>query len=161
MKTMKLKLADGKIYVFSTFTMRQRKGMRELYKKMSKFQDEVQRSRYEVDDKGKFKKDNDGLFILKDKTEEENLDVLDIEEKMIPLLIDIFRKSISRNHKEFKTDGGMKNEDVEDLVDIEDLKNISSFSMTGIPPFIEANEYDFSDLEVKSGSITLAEESDE
>ncbi len=166
MKTLKLKLGDDKDYVFSTFSIRQRKGLKPIYEQMMVFQSEVRKIQFETDEKGNVLQDDDGLDKIRSLTKEDEKKMLGMEEKVIPVLIDIFRKSGSRKHGEFKVKEDEKEDEiikekVEDLVDIEDLKNIASFAMTGTAPYIESNEYDFTDLKVVKGSVKYVDEDED
>lgn len=152
MKTMILKLADDKAYRFSTFTMRQQMALRTEQEKYMSLEEDINKAQYEVDENGKLKRNEKGIYIPKtEMTNEDRKKLLDITEEMTNLLMEIFRMAISRKHPEFKIiEDKEKNKEIServlDLVDLEDLRDIFHFAVNGTPPIRDTDEYDFTKL---------------
>lgn len=154
MKLLKKILSDRKKYTFSTFSALESINLKKDYKKYVNLQDEQDKIQFELDEKGKFRKDDKGRWIAKETLSEKEQQRLDeIEQTGIDFTMDIFRKSICKNHPEFKKNTN-KEEDKKiiekmlDLVDIEDLKKITSFAFTG-SYIIEEKEIIDIPLEIK------------
>jgi hypothetical protein len=137
MKYLKLTLADGKNYTFTTFSVLEQRIMKKEYEKYRDMQEEDNKIQFELDDKGDFKKDEQGKWIPKSKlTDKEKLKVQDIENLTFEFMFDIFRKSICKSHKEFvKTGDANKDSNISDqmqsLVDMSDLRKITEFAFNG------------------------------
>jgi len=162
MKTVKLKLGDDKIYTFSSLSIRQRMSLKEVYNSAMALQDEANKAQYEVNEDGELKKDSEDLFIPKEMKDKDRDVLFELENKLVDVLFDIFRMSLCRKHSEFK----IKDDLVEDkklkeqilqIVDMDDIKDISQFAMSGVIPYREANDYDFSDLKTKTSFGLIGE----
>lgn len=132
MKILKLTLGDNQVYKFSTFSTSQLKGLRSRIKDTDDIQDKINKIRFVYED-DKVKKDEKGNFILKDElSDKENNDIQKLEDKLIDIMLDLCRKSICKNHEEFKiSEDKQKEKEIQerlmDLMDINDLKNVVQF----------------------------------
>lgn len=140
MKLLKIPLADGKKYTIQTFTLLQKSVMKKEYAKYGDFQVQIDKILYELDEKGNFKKNEEGKRVYRGDeniTEKEKVEIEKIQEVVMKFGIDVLRKCLSTHHPDFK-----KNEDIEKeqaiheiamgLVDEHDVHNIISFAFNGI-----------------------------
>lgn len=137
MKRLKINLADGKPYIFSTFTVAETRFLQKQYDAFNERQTEIDRTRFELDLTTKeLKKDPFGDPILRTNLSvEEKKKINDLNEEMFAFMIDVVRKSICKNHPEFKKDQEKDEEIIAklmDLIDLSDLKSITHFAFMGI-----------------------------
>jgi len=163
MKFLKLSLSDEKVYTFSTLTIKQRLALKDVYKKALDLQKEINRIQFDVDEKGKPKKDEEGAITVKELSPDDQNELIGIQDQMVAILIDIVRMSIARKHPEFKRDKKNEKEDIEikdkmlELFDFDDATDVSRFAMNGEIPYREATEYDFSELKTVT-SMTFSDD---
>lgn len=137
MKLLKIELADGKKYTFSTLSALEAINLRKEHKKNMALEDELDKIMYEVDEKGKFKKDAKGNWIEKEKlSETDEKRIEEIQQLGIDFSLSIFRKSLCKVHSEFKVSPDAQKEKqlcetMLSLVDIDFLRKIVSFAFTG------------------------------
>ena len=105
MKVLKLMLGDEKVYSFTTFSMRQRIAIKEVYNKATKMQEEQDEIQFEKDDDGKYKKDKEDYRIPRELSNEDRDKIIDITQRMSKVLVDIYIKSITRKTNTYKRYG--------------------------------------------------------
>lgn len=154
MKLLKLNLADGKKYTFSTFTLKEMIGLRKKKNIFEGIQDEINKLTFQHDEQGNIKtKPGTEEWLIKTPTDEEKKRLTQLEEELMDLSIDICRKSICRAHAEFAKDKDKEKdqvirENLMELMDVSDLKRITQFAMNGT--YIrEENEYDDTDIDLE------------
>jgi len=139
MKRLKITLADGKPYIFSTFTVAETRFLQKQYDSFNERQTEIDRTRFELDlGTNELKKDGFGDPIVRTNLSvDEKKKVNDLNEEMFVFMIDVVRKSICKNNVEFKKDQEKEKDDeivakLMDLIDLSDLKSITHFAFMGI-----------------------------
>ena len=138
MKLLKLTLSDKKTYTLCTFSALEAKVLRKEHRKYEGLQDELDRINFETDEKGKIKLDTDGRWVPRtsELDEDDRKRIEDVEEKNFNFTIDILRKSLSKNHEQFKKvddkeEDQIINDKTMDLVDLSDLRKITQFAFNG------------------------------
>jgi hypothetical protein len=137
MKLLKLTFADGAKYTLSTFTILETRVMKREHSKFENLQDEQNRIQFETDEDGRLKKDEQGEWIPREGlTDEEKERLEEIEDKSFVFMMDVLRKSLCRNHPEFKKVEDEEEdrevmEKIMDLVDMPDLRKIVQFAFSG------------------------------
>ena len=119
MRKLKVKLADNKDYILTSLTLKESviaKKMQQESDKLSKRMDEL-------------------LSKEDDLTPEENRELDALMDTQVDKLITIIRISLSKEHKEFvigeNNDEEKINEKIKELIDMRDLKRLSSFAIIG------------------------------
>jgi len=137
MKLVKMKLADGKTYTFSTFTLLEQKVMKKEHGRYEDLQEEMEKIRFQTDKDGNLIKDDMKDVILRENlTKEQKVRLQEIEDEIFDFMIDVLRKSVARNHPEFKKqEDPNKEKEIREtlmgLIDTSDLKKITNFAFTG------------------------------
>lgn len=152
MKIMKLKLADDKVYSFSTFTIRQQLALKDIVKEAMAIDTEVRNVEFKTDEKGELVREGeDNLPVLKTMTDQDRERMFVLQFKLVDILTKVFRMSVARKHPEFKQQEDEAknieiNEKISDLVDLEDLRDVFAFAARGEVPIRDTEEYDLTKL---------------
>lgn len=137
MKLLKLTLDDGKNYTFQTFSVMEQRVMKKTYEAYQDKEDSSLKIQFEVDENDKLKKDSSGNIVPRlDLSIDERKKLREIEDTMADFSVDIVRKSLCKNHKEFvKTNDEEKDKDINEqimsLMDGPTLKKLVAFSFVG------------------------------
>lgn len=138
MKKLKITLGDGKPYVFSTFSLSEQIALKKQFKEYSKAEENLNKIRFEYDEeKEEFKRDEKGDLKIRKLTKEDELKIEKIEDNNIDFMVNIVRKSLCKNHPEFKlVDDKTKDNEIleiiKNIVDLNDLKDLTFFAFNGI-----------------------------
>lgn len=141
MKRLKLTLEDGNNYTFQTFNILEQRVMKKSYDNVQNLQDDIMKLQCETED-GKLKRTADGKIIPKDfVNKEDKIKIAELEDKIFGFSIDIVRKCLCKNHKEFaipmaegKVDEVKENEIKEKIMSLFDtptLRKIAEFAFAG------------------------------
>lgn len=158
MKLLKIKLGDDKMYTIRTFSITQQIVMKKEYIKFQELEDEKDNILFELEADGKKKKVNNNWVVKDNLTKKEKDRLATIEQEVIDFMIDVLRKCLSTNHKEFMKDKDQAKdiavrEKTADLVDGEDLRKIVQFAFNGT--YVHENNVivvDLNDPELKEAS---------
>jgi regulator of PEP synthase PpsR (kinase-PPPase family) len=138
MKKLKVTLSDGKDYTFGTFSILEQQALKKRFKDYMKTEEEQNKIRFEYDNENKvFKKDAEGNLKPRVVDDESEKKLEEYEEKSIVFMIDIVRKSICKFHPEFKKkenkeEDNLVVEQLKDMFDLSDLRDITFFAFNGI-----------------------------
>lgn len=136
MKLLKVKLADGNVYTFTTFSILEQKKLKADHDKL----EEVRRRRDEINfvkEDGKFKLDENKEFISRELTDADNEELKKIQDLEIQFMMNLLRKSLCKSHPEFaiNADKDLDNAiqlKLEDLVDMDGLQKYVRFAFSGV-----------------------------
>lgn len=138
MKKLKITLSDGKDYTFGTFSILEQQALKKRFKDFMKEEEEQNKIRFKYDDQKKdFVKDENGDMIPNKIDEEGEKKLEEYEERGINFMLDVLRKSICKYHPEFrkkdkKEEDNVLVEQLKDMFDLNDLRDITFFAFNGI-----------------------------
>jgi hypothetical protein len=138
MKKLKITLSDNKDYTFCTFSLLEQQALKKRFKDFMKTEEEQNKIRFKYnEEKKQFEKDSDGNLISNVVDEEGEKLIEEKEEKSISFMIDVLRKSLCKTHPDFKKKDKKEEDDLvvqqlKDMFDLDDLKNITFFIFNGI-----------------------------
>ena len=151
MRKLKIELADGKEYIFSTLTLKEQTALRK-YELMEK------ENKKELEKLDKIEQE-------RELTSEEENKYLELQDRYIDSALKMLITSLAKNHKEFHTTEerplAIILDDVKGLIDLHDMKRLITFVNTGALPITQQEEYEVDEIIDLTGRINIDLDSDE
>lgn len=137
MRKLRTTLADGNIYLLTTLTLKEQAiatKLEKLPKKEQKVIDELEAKQ-------------DAGEKISDKDSEK---FVELQQKQIRNLLKIMAMSLSKNHEEFKVTEKNTEEkiidNIENLIDIRDMKRYTNFAILGTLPIDDEDDYEVEEI---------------
>lgn len=137
MRKLRTTLADDKIYILSTLTLKEQSVAVKLEKLPTKQQKRLEELTTKTDSEEK----------LNDKEQSE---FMELQRLQIRNMLKIMAMSLSKNHDEFKvTESNTEDkiiDNIESLIDLRDMKRFTNFAILGTLPIDDEDDYEVEEI---------------